>query len=298
MVYTNKIEAFFLNVILRITFVGVAVITLSDFLFRSAKETENTTHVVDIALLLCVGAAVILNYNKKYKAAVIATTAFPLLALFYSSIYIPNSDSAMIAILTVGFVVSILLDGLSKKLMHIYITIGLGVVFYFQFKDPILFEKKDENEIITSFIIFAIVYFIITYSASALKERYDTINLELSYKNQELEQKGKVLEQRNKELIASENRMNEINAHLEQIVEERTNNVKDKNAYLIKYAFANAHHVRGPLARILGLLQLSKLEQPVDHQFIFEKIEKEAGEIDEVLKTINKELEEGQDIFF
>jgi len=298
MVYTNKIETFFLNVILRISFVGVAVITFADFLFRSARETDNTTHVIDIALLVCVAAALILNHYKKHKAAVIATTAFPLLALFYSCIYIPNSDSAMIAILTIGFIVSVLLDGLSKKLMHIYIGIGLAIVFYFQLKSPSLFEKIDVNESITSFIIFVIVYFIITYSASALKEKYDAINLELMYKNQELEEKGKAIEQRNSELIESENRMNEINAHLEQIVEERTNNVKNKNAYLIKYAFANAHHVRGPLARILGLLQLAKLEQPVDYQFILDKIADQADEIDEVLKTINKELEEGQDIFF
>lgn len=296
--HTNKIEAFFLNVILRISFVGVAVITLTDFLFRSTNEADNTTHIIDIALLICVAGAIVLNYYKMYKASVIAATAFPLSALFYSCIYIPNSDSAMIAILTIGFVVSILLDGLSKKLMHIYICIGLTVLFYLQLKNPILFDKKDMNESITSFVIYSIVYFIITYSASALKEKYDTINLELSYKNKELEEKGKAIEQRNKELIESKNRMDEINAHLEQIVEERTNNVKSKNAYLVKYAFANAHHVRGPLARILGLLQLSKLEQPVDYQFIFEKIAQEADEIDEVLKTINKELEEGQDIFF
>ena len=102
----------------------------------------------------------------------------------------------------------------------------------------------------------------------------------------------------NSNLIDSRNELNQINQNLETIVEQRTNNVKQKNEYLVKYAFTNAHHVRGPLARILGLLQLAKLEGEVDYPFLFGKIEEQAKEIDVVLRTINKELEEGQDIFF
>jgi hypothetical protein len=43
---------------------------------------------------------------------------------------------------------------------------------------------------------------------------------------------------------------------------------------------------------------LAKLEGEVDYPFLFEKIEDQAKEIDVVLRTINKELEEGQDVFF
>lgn len=182
--------------------------------------------------------------------------------------------------------------------MHLYVGIGISVVFYFQFADPSLYLKSSSSEVITTFIIYIVVYIIITFSATALKLKYDSINNELISKNQELIDKSILMENKNKELTESENQMNEINAHLEQIVEERTNNVKSKNQYLVKYAFANAHHVRGPLARILGLIQLSKMESKIDYPFLFENIERQAEEIDEVLKTINKELEEGQDIFF
>ncbi len=98
-------------------------------------------------------------------------------------------------------------------------------------------------------------------------------------------------------LEKSRKELNHINADLENIVRERTNNVKQKNEYLVKYAFANAHHVRGPFARILGLLQLAKIEKEVDYPFLFEKISEQSEEIDVVLKKINKELEEGQDLF-
>ncbi len=294
----NNIEEFFLKIILKTSFVGVILVTLADFIFKSEKATDNASHIVDISILVCFSVAIVLNRMKKHKASVIAATFFPLLSLFYSTIFIPHSHSAMIAIFAIGFIISILLDGISKSFMHGYIAAGMAVVLFFQLKDPVLYEKHDSNEVFTSFIIYMIVYFVITYSASALKEKYNSINLELLVKNQELIEKGKAIEKQNKELIASENKMNEINAHLEQIVEERTNNVKSKNAYLVKYAFANAHHVRGPLARILGLLQLAKMEQQTDYPFILDKIAQQAAEIDEVLKNINKELEEGQDIFF
>jgi hypothetical protein len=95
----------------------------------------------------------------------------------------------------------------------------------------------------------------------------------------------------------SRNELNEINENLETIILERTNNVKQKNDYLVKYSFANAHYVRGSLARILGLVQLAKLEKQVDYPFLFIKINEQAKEIDIVLKKINEELEEGQDNF-
>jgi len=293
-----KIEEFFLRIVLRASLAGVILVTISDLIFKSDHGMNAIILIIDVLILICVAAALILERIKKHQASVITATVVPLGVLFYAEMYIPDSNTPMIAILAIGFSISILLDGLSKKLIHLGIAIGIGLNFVFQMQNAVHLEKSGRNEIIAFFIAYSIVYCIITYASSALKDKYNTINSELILKNQELEEKGKALEQRNRELIESENQMNEINAHLEQIVEERTNNVKNKNAYLIKYAFANAHHVRGPLARILGLLQLSKLEQPVNYQFILDKIAEQADEIDEVLKTINKELEEGQDIFF
>jgi len=297
MVSNTKIEEFFLKIILRTFFAAATLGTLSDLIFKSGNN-DKIMLMVDITILCCVIAAIIFNHFKKHQASVVTATLLPLVILFYAEMYVPNSNSAMIAILAVGFSISVLLDGLTKKLMHLGIAIGIVVVFVFQINSPMHYEKSSLNEIITYFITYAIVYCIITYAASALKDKYNTINSELSFKNKELEEKSKAIEQQNKELIESENQMNAINLHLEQIVQERTNNVKSKNEYLVKYAFANAHHVRGPLARILGLLQLAKMDPTIDYLFIFEKIAQQADEIDGVLKTINKELEEGQDIFF
>jgi signal transduction histidine kinase len=295
----SRIEAFFLKIILRISFIGTILITLFDFIFKPESIMRGVDGIVDFMILTSLAIALLLSAKNKYNAAVIVSTSIPLLTLFYSSIFsVHTTTASMAAVIAVGFSISILLDGTRRKLMHLYVAVGLSTVFFFQFQNPTLYLKPNTGEVVTMFVVYFTAYFIITYSAGAFKDKYDSIHSELSLINKELIEKSIKMELQNKELIESENQMNEINAHLEQIVEERTNNVKNKNAYLVKYAFANAHHVRGPLARILGLLQLAKMQPEVDYPFLFEQIEKQSHEIDEVLKTINKELEEGQDIFF
>src|SRR6478609_8345144 len=61
------------------------------------------------------------------------------------------------------------------------------------------------------------------------------------------------------------------------------------NEKLLKYASMNAHNVRGPVARLLGLIAISKLGN-VDYPDFFEKIKHEATSVDEILHKIMKEL--------
>ena len=60
---------------------------------------------------------------------------------------------------------------------------------------------------------------------------------------------------------------------------------------MIKYSFTNAHHLRGPVARLLGLVAIKRLEPHSDNTFYFNKIEEQAIEIDTVIKQINIDLE-------
>lgn len=62
------------------------------------------------------------------------------------------------------------------------------------------------------------------------------------------------------------------------------------NEKLLKYAHLNAHAVRAPVARLLGLVSVSKVTNDLDYQWFFEKIENEANDIDKVLGVISAEL--------
>ena len=96
----------------------------------------------------------------------------------------------------------------------------------------------------------------------------------------------------NEELIQGQEKLNETNQYLEAEVSKKTENIKLQNRALINYAFANAHHVRGPLARILGILQLTKIDKDLDHVWVFKQLEDETNQIDVVVKQIGKDLNE------
>ena len=86
--------------------------------------------------------------------------------------------------------------------------------------------------------------------------------------------------------------LNAINQNLENLVNDRTEKIRLKNEQLIKYSFTNAHKVRGPLARILGLIFVSEIETDSGHRSLFEKVKKEAVDIDKIIREINSELDE------
>jgi signal transduction histidine kinase len=75
------------------------------------------------------------------------------------------------------------------------------------------------------------------------------LNREISEKHEEILTQAEELAKANREII----RMNES---LELEVMQRTEKIETQSRKLIEYAYSNAHNVRGPLARILGLSML------------------------------------------
>ena len=72
--------------------------------------------------------------------------------------------------------------------------------------------------------------------------------------------------------------------------------IQSQNEILLKYSYANAHHLRGPVARLLGLANVYRLESSIEPDFIITKMVEQAREIDEVVKQINVDLEEGHEL--
>ncbi len=106
----------------------------------------------------------------------------------------------------------------------------------------------------------------------------------------ELNDKSEEIEKDNQELLVTKDLLNEINQNLEQIVNKKTVDVVLQNKELFKYAHINAHHVRGPLARLLGLLQLTDMDKNVDYPVFLTMVEKEVREIDDVLQELSEDL--------
>lgn len=134
-----------------------------------------------------------------------------------------------------------------------------------------------------------ILYYVIINPCINRKTKADLLflNLQIQKQKEELSEQAKNLANANCEITS-------MNINLERLVEEKTLRILQQRERLIKYAFQNAHSVRGPLARLMGLVGLLKLKEieSVEMPFILNEIEKASDELDSVIKEINTSLEE------
>lgn len=285
----NNIEKFFLNTLLKITMAGVAIVLISDAIIY---PEDRLSLIIDVCILSTAVTAYLLR-NRYQTTSVLVFTSIVLIAMFYQSIVVPvNTTTSLSIILTVGFVLSVMLKGKLMWIMHSIAFIGLLVIFAIQIFNPTYRLSDDSSDIITIAITYSILYFILSYAAGALKTGYDRINSNLSEANEELKFKADKIEAQNKELVKIQNDLNTLNKDLENIVNERTRTLRDRTEQLERYSYSNAHHLRGPIARLLGLLSLHKMEQKPNTRFFFKKMEDQVQEIDSVVKQINKDLED------
>jgi hypothetical protein len=143
-------------------------------------------------------------------------------------------------------------------------------------------------------ILFTVVVSFLAYRYyKALTENRKAKDDLLKLNNQiELQKKELMIYSKNLEL--ANNEILNVNNNLEKLVEEKTSRIVNQNDQLKKYAFQNAHDVRGPLARIMGLITLLNMKgAKVDEiPFIISELEKASSQLDSVVREINSSLEE------
>jgi signal transduction histidine kinase len=155
----------------------------------------------------------------------------------------------------------------------------------------IIDDGKDDTVLMNIFEIMACigntVYINYLYKCEFEKERVRVFDA-----HEQLEQTSIEISTQN-EAIAT------YNKRLEVLVEERMKDIQILNRKLIEYAFFNSHKVRGPLARILGLIYLMKRitvssQDNYDHELVehINMMDVCATELDDVIKTITKLLDE------
>ncbi len=173
-------------------------------------------------------------------------------------------------------------------------------------------QKERENEILTResilredqlyrtkfsllfIIIFALVatllaaiYYKSLVQNRSAKNTLMTLNKQVQEQNEEITSQADELIKANQEIAS-------ININLESLVNEKTSKIIVQNEKLIQYAYHNAHKVRGPLARILGLVNLvrSGAISKDETEFILLEIDNASKELDSVIKEINNLLKE------
>jgi tetratricopeptide (TPR) repeat protein len=113
-----------------------------------------------------------------------------------------------------------------------------------------------------------------------------------SKNHRQLQQMHVAIKSQARELEQAYDKIHQHNLALEGNIAERTRQLNQQNRQLIQYAFFNAHKVRGPLARIMGLVNLlPKAEHDTEFRFILQRLDESALELDKVVHEINLILE-------
>ncbi len=122
-----------------------------------------------------------------------------------------------------------------------------------------------------------------------LKENFISFRESVEENNVQLRKSSETLIEQTRQLYTQQRELNEIRNKLEATIPEKINEVQNRADVLKEYAFINAHHVRGPLARVLGLIYLIELENNGKASpEALHKIKRSAEDMDAIIGKINR----------
>ncbi len=127
---------------------------------------------------------------------------------------------------------------------------------------------------------------LVTVLLSALLNYY-YYSRNLRKKNLRLEDQNHKISRQRFELEQAHAQINSLNQQLEAKIEKRTEELAEQNHRLSAYAFFNAHKLRGPLARLMGLVSLWKeASNENEKQELASYIDQTTQEFDRVVNEI------------
>ncbi|RYY07292.1 MAG: hypothetical protein EOP43_03680 [Sphingobacteriaceae bacterium] len=93
----------------------------------------------------------------------------------------------------------------------------------------------------------------------------------------------------NAEVSEQKENLNRLNQHQEDIIDERTKDLKAKNKTLSEYSLHLSHHVRGPIATLKGIVYLQENDL-IDRNECIQLIKKCVFDIDDEIISMSKTL--------
>jgi signal transduction histidine kinase len=159
-------------------------------------------------------------------------------------------------------------------------AIALFIILYIQLRTKSINRRAKELERVVD---------LRTREIALQRDELVALNEELRSSQEEVMAQRDALSDKNNEI-------ERINSNLEKLVALRTEALEQQNKRLADYAFINAHKLRSPLASILGIINLMIIEtDPEQKRLLLGHLQKASLELDEIVHSINRMLEEGLD---
>lgn len=123
-----------------------------------------------------------------------------------------------------------------------------------------------------------------------VKKRFEKYRGQVATRNMELTELRASLNLQNTMIEEQKMIVAQLNSDLHSRVLQRTAEVQSRNKMLAEYAFINAHVLRGPLSRVMGLLNVMSLEEHASDPEKVKQVQHAATEMDLIIRKINDVL--------
>lgn len=239
---------------------------------------------ITIALVFIVPHAVLYEFVRKGKSTKVIFNALALDFLFSGWVaglldfcIVPSTAFALGALSN-----HIASNGFGKLNRVLLVPVGFAAIYLV---DDVSFRFESTTLINNLTAAYVVLHAILnSYVLFNSIQRVRTQNLEIRKQRAEIQEQSEELKVLNESLL-------DMNANLEEKVLERTQQIELKNRKLAEYSFANAHELRAPVARILGLIQLLGHAKPDESGMILDKLNHAASELDDATHSITARLE-------
>jgi len=181
----------------------------------------------------------------------------------------------------------------SHGLLQIVILLAYGVVISLLIFTSVLDSLSSQNPNYSllsrefDFLVNTSVLILVTFY---LKENFLSFRESAEVNNERLKISTEKLLHQNQQLYDQQVELNILRNNLEKIISGKIMESRTQAEILKEYSFVNSHHVRAPLARVLGLIDLIEVENQRNNSssHVLHNIKTDAEELDVILRKINK----------
>jgi len=262
-------------------------------IYQSAYDVmvEAPINSIFINLIVTVFFVLLLTLTRLEKSISIVALLLHL-ALLPAFVYFWYYNGGILGIVPfilcayVGFIIATT-NGFIKWISVVVYLMVIAVLLFFP---SLLGNHQQPQNLDSKPIDYLIFGLIITLFTVYLKNKYMHFRKQVDIRNDQLERISATLLQQNEELKTQQEEIKTINENLESIIKEHTRGIEIKNRELAEYAFINAHMLRAPLSRILGLTSLIEMDPKTISYHEIRNVKSLANEMDVVVRKINEVL--------
>lgn len=150
-------------------------------------------------------------------------------------------------------------------------------------------------DIVLYWLLFSLLSYLLVNSIDNLVSKLITANTLIAEQKEEMATINEELSETNQSLHVLNQQMAGLNDALERKVQERTKTIEQRNEKLESYAFYNAHKLRGPYCRILGLISLRKIVEAEEKEEIDRLLDQCMFELEQIIQEIQQIVDQPSD---